>query len=79
MTRSTKSTKSTKSAMMHKMLTARAGAGVTRLCEATGWQKHSIRAALSGLRKAGYAVKRQDPKKPGSEAIYRIIVAQGNA
>ena len=42
-------------------------------------QPHSVRAALSGLRKAGYAVERQDPKKPGGEAIYRITGAPGEA
>ena len=79
MTRSPDTGKSTKSAMLRKMLQARAGAGLSRLCEATGWQPHSVRAALSGLRKAGYAIERQDPKKPGSEAIYRITGAPGEA
>ena len=71
----TRSPKPTKSAMLREMLQARAGASMTRLREATGWQPHSVRAALSGLRKAGYAIERQDPKKPGGEAIYRITGA----
>ncbi len=75
----TRSPKPTKSAMLREMLQARAGASMTRLREATGWQPHSVRAALSGLRKAGYAIERQDPKKPGGEAIYRITGAPGEA
>ncbi len=79
MTRSTHSRKSTKSTMLREMLQARAGASLSRLCETTGWQKHSVRAALSGLRKAGYAIERQDPKKPGGEARYRITGIPGGA
>ncbi len=73
----TRSEPTTKSAMLRHLLQARSGASMARLREATGWQPHSVRAALSGLRKAGYAVERQDPKKPGSEAIYRITGAPG--
>ncbi len=75
----TRSTKPTKSAMLREMLQARSGASMARLREATGWQPHSVRAALSGLRKAGYAIERQDPKKPGGEARYRITGAPGEA
>ena len=74
----TRSTKSTKSAMLREMLTARAGAGITRLCEATGWQKHSVRAALSGFRKAGYTIERREPSRPDGEATYRITGAPGD-
>ncbi len=34
------------------------GATVARLQKATGWQPHSIRATLTGLRKRGHAVLR---------------------
>jgi DNA-binding transcriptional regulator PaaX len=79
MTRSTDTGKSTKSAMLRQMLQARAGASLSRLCEATGWQPHSVRAALSGLRKAGYAVERREPAKTGAEARYRITGTPGSA
>jgi len=72
MTRSPGTGKSTKSAMLRKMLQARAGASLSRLCEATGWQQHSVRAALSRLRKAGYTIERREPAKPGGEVRYHI-------
>lgn len=72
MTRSTKTSKPTKSETLREMLSSRSGVSLSRLCEATGWQPHSVRAALSGLRKTGYAVKRQAPKAGGGEARYRI-------
>jgi hypothetical protein len=36
----------------------REGVLIAELIAATGWQEHSIRAALTGLRKAGHAVAR---------------------
>lgn len=38
-----------------------------------GWQQHTTRAALSGLRKAGYQVIRETPPN-GGPAKYRILV-----
>ena len=34
------------------------GATLDELCEATGWQPHSTRAALTGLRKKGHVIAR---------------------
>ena len=62
----------TKSAILRKLLSRKAGADLTALQSATGWQPHSIRAALSGLRKAGYGIDRAEPTKPGTGAVYRI-------
>jgi len=53
----------TKAAILRKLLA---------LQSAMGWQPHSVRAALSGLRKAGYIIDRTDPAKPGGTATYRI-------
>ena len=52
------------------------GATLAELVAATGWLAHTTRAALTGLRKRGYAVTidRSD-KERGS--IYRIGVEQG--
>jgi DNA-binding transcriptional regulator PaaX len=79
MTRSPDTGKFTKSAMLRKMLQARAGAGLSRLCEATGWQQHSVRAALSRLRKAGYTIELREAAKTGGEARYRITGRPGGA
>jgi hypothetical protein len=62
----------TKAAILRKLLSRKAGADLAALQSATGWQAHSVRAALSGLRKAGYAIDRAEPAKPGEGAVYRI-------
>ena len=48
-----------KQATIAAMLQQRNGTTVTELMAATGWQSHSIRAALTGLRKAGHQIERQ--------------------
>ena len=62
----------TKTAILRKLLSRKAGADLAALQSATGWQPHSVRAAMSGLRKAGYTIDRADPAKPGAGAVYRI-------
>jgi hypothetical protein len=46
------------------------GATILLLMEATGWLPHTTRAALTGLRKRGYAVVRL--RVEGGDSIYRI-------
>lgn len=48
----------TKAALLSVMLLQPAGASLQGLMSATGWQAHTVRAALSGLRKAGVAISR---------------------
>lgn len=62
----------TKAAILRRLLTRKVGADIAALQSATGWQPHSVRAALSGLRKAGYVVDRTDATKPGGTPTYRI-------
>lgn len=62
----------TKSAILLKLLSRKGGADVPALQAATGWQPHSVRATLSGLRKAGYTIDRASPAKVGTPSIYRI-------
>lgn len=62
----------TKTAILCKLLSRKAGADLAALQSATGWQPHSVRAALSGLRKAGYTIVRADAAKPRGGAVYRI-------
>ncbi|MDH3666992.1 MAG: DUF3489 domain-containing protein [Paracoccaceae bacterium] len=66
----------TKTDEVRAMLTRPQGARLDAICKATGWQPHSARAALSGLRKAGYMIEREaagDGK--GGCATYRIAAA----
>jgi hypothetical protein len=46
------------------------GATIPSLMEATGWLRHTTRAALTGLRKRGYAVVRERIDR--GDSIYRI-------
>ncbi len=47
----------TKLATVIALLQAGNGATITSLCEATGWQSHSVRGAMAGaLRRKGYVV-----------------------
>lgn len=57
---------------VRQMLAAPAGASLCQLCAATGWQAHSVRAALSGLRKAGMTILREPAGETGGEPTYRI-------
>ncbi len=62
----------TKAAILRKLLSRKTGADISTMQSATGWQPHSVRAALSGFRKAGYTIDRADPAKAGNGSIYRI-------
>ena len=62
----------TKSAAVRRLLSRRSGATLASLQKATGWQPHSVRAALSTLRKAGYTIDRVPPKTDGGTPAYRI-------
>ena len=46
------------------------GATILQLTEATGWLPHTTRAALTGLRKRGYAVVRE--RVGAADSVYRI-------
>ena len=62
----------TKTAILRKLLSRKSGADLAALQSATGWQPHSVRAALSGFRKAEYSIDRANPAKPGGSTVYRI-------
>ena len=46
----------TKQALVLAMLCSEHGATLAQLVEATAWQPHTIRAALTGLRKKGHTI-----------------------
>ncbi len=54
-----------------RLLSTRAGCDIPSISEALGWQTHSTRAALSGLRKSGYELVSEKAPK-GGPARYRI-------
>jgi Protein of unknown function (DUF3489) len=59
------------------LLQRRGGATVPTLIEATGWLPHTTRAALTGLRKRGYAIARERNK--AGDSIYCIATATATA
>lgn len=61
----------TKSLKLRWQLEVPGGAALSSLMALTGWQAHTIRAALSGLRKTGWVITR---RREGSETIYAIDV-----
>lgn len=62
----------TKRDQLIKMLRRKAGADIAGLSKAFGWQPHSTRAALTGLRKAGFLIEKATAKSSG-KTVYRIV------
>lgn len=62
----------TKIARVQRMLERRSGATLQALCEETGWQAHSVRAALARLRKNGHVIDRQAATGKVGTPVYRI-------
>ena len=60
----------TKQAKLIDMLRRPAGATIAQMGAKMGWQPHSVRAALTGLRKRGFAIIRD--KTDAGVSVYRI-------
>ncbi|MEM1050766.1 MAG: DUF3489 domain-containing protein [Pseudomonadota bacterium] len=67
-----KSKPTTKIAILAQQLKRAKGATLSELEEATGWQQHSIRATITGLRKKGRTIERT---RCGEVNCYHIIEA----
>ena len=66
-----------KSALVLKLLGRTKGATIAEIEGPTGWQPHSTRAYLSGLRKKGRSIVREQRKT--GETAYRIVDAASPA
>jgi hypothetical protein len=62
----------TKQSMLIRLLEQDGGASLADIVEATGWQPHTTRAALTGLRKKGHAIERF---RSDEETRYRIVTS----
>ncbi len=71
MTKTPKPERATKSDLVRGLLAREGGASLDEICAATGWQPHSARAALTGLRKAGLVLTRQ-PGTGDAPTTWRI-------
>jgi predicted ArsR family transcriptional regulator len=68
----------TKKAQLIQMLTRKAGADVATISDKLGWQSHTTRAALTGLRKAGFEISAEKPGE-GKPLSYRITALPADA
>jgi DNA-binding IclR family transcriptional regulator len=66
----TKAKPQTKSDAVIALLGRAKGASLDEICKATKWQPHSARAFLTGLRKKGFALVREQRRDEGTS--YRI-------
>ena len=66
----------TKKRQLIRMLSTKTGAEIAVISSRLGWQSHTTRAAITGLRKAAYSVvgAKADPGKP---TRYRIVATPG--
>lgn len=67
----------TKASVVEALLTREGGSSLEALCEATGWQTHTCRAFLTGLRKKGREVIRASDKD--GKSIYLIATNRSPA
>ncbi len=59
----------TKAAKLLTLLQTGTGASLEDMVEATGWQSHTVRAAMTGLRKKGHAI---DKHIEGNTTIWSV-------
>ena len=68
----------TKKDQLIRMLGSASGADVATISKRLGWQTHTTRAALTGLRKTGYEVA-SEKSGQGKPARYLIVTAPASA
>lgn len=68
----------TKQQHLIQLLGLKSGADITSLGAKLGWQPHTTRAAITGLRKAGYEIETERAGN-GRPARYRIIAHPAQA
>lgn len=61
-----------KQAQVIAMLKRAEGATITQICEATGWQSHTVRGTFAGAFKKKLGLEITSSKGDGSERTYRI-------
>jgi hypothetical protein len=73
----------TKQETVLAMLRREEGATIAQICEATGWQQHTVRGFFAGLKKKGHTVEVRDrirqvgPNKTGAKGSYTIYALAG--
>ncbi|WP_347312055.1 DUF3489 domain-containing protein [Defluviimonas sp. SAOS-178_SWC] len=67
--------RTSKRARLAAMLATQAGASIAEIGAALAWQPHTVRAALSTLRKSGTMIERIAPASAGDATRYRVTEA----
>ena len=52
------------------LLSRKTGTTIDKASETLGWQPHTTRASLTGLKKRGYVIERKD--RVGKDSLYMI-------
>ena len=65
-------TKTSKKDQLLALVAKPGGTRISMLMEKLGWQAHTVRATLSGLRKQGHQILATKAPKTG-EAVYRLV------
>lgn len=60
-----------KQAEVIRMLRRPEGATIRQICEATGWQQHTVRGTFAGAFKKKLGMTLTSDKHPGAERVYR--------
>lgn len=60
----------TKQAKLVGMLSRKSGVTLSKASETLGWKRHTTSAAMTGLRKRGYAIKRTE--RANKDNVYII-------
>jgi predicted ArsR family transcriptional regulator len=63
----------TKQSLLIELLSRKAGATIPEIAEATGWQTHSVRGAISGTLKKKHGFPIASEKVDGRGRVYRIV------
>ena len=70
MANTNKKSATTKTATVCKLLSRSRGATVEEIMTATSWQNHSVRSFLTGLRKKGFTLVREE--RTSGKLAYRL-------
>ena len=70
MTKATNTARKTKAATINRMLRREKGATLMEIEKTSGWKQHSCRAFLSGVRKTGASVVKEE--RPDGKTAYRV-------
>jgi len=68
-----KTRENSKQAQVIALLKRPEGATITQICEATGWQPHTVRGAFAGSLKKKLGLAIVSVKDENAERVYRIV------